>query len=431
MKVGKPTREGVIAKFKVEMTAEELEPHFEKAFKKTAKKIKLDGFRSGKVPVNVVKKRFGDAVRAEAIDDILQESYGKALMETDLRPLTPAKIEDVEYDPEKHLNFVCVVELAPEVVADKWQKLEIEKEVPKITEDDVNRHLESLRREKAVVTDREEGEAAEMNDRMKADVQEVDAKGVPLIGRKSEGMNVEIGSGVLGKGSDEQLVGIKIGETRRVMIKQTKTAKDGSKKEVDMGWDVTPTSMEKVELPEIDEDFVSQINEEFKTFDDLKEDVTKQLENFATFQAEQRLAGRMIDKVVDAHEFEVPPTIVEQTLEEMVKSRKEEMGGMIPEDQLKESMKPVAERQIKWFFLRQQMIKDLELKASDEEIEKHIENYASRNEGIDLESLKTMFKAQDKREQLIDEIVQGKLMDAIKEGVKFKEKEVDFASILR
>jgi trigger factor len=431
VKVGKPTREGVIAKFKVEMTAEELEPHFEKAFKKTAKTIKLDGFRAGKVPVSVVKKRFGDAVRAEAIDDILQETYAKALPETDLRPLTPAKIEDVDFDPEKHLNFVCVVELAPEVVADKWQKLEIEKEVPKITDEDIDRHLDSLRREKAIVTDRPEGEAAEMNDRLKADVQEVDGDGVPVIGRKSEGMNVEIGSGVLGKGSDEQLVGIKVGETRRVMIKRMKTEKDGSQNEVDLGWDVTPTSIEKVELPEMDADFAGQINEEFKSFDDLKEDVKKQLENFANFQAEQRVAGRMIDAVVDAHEFEVPPTIVEQTLEEMIKSRKEETGGMIPEDTLRESMKPVAERQIKWFFLRQQMIKDLELKATDEEIDKHIENYASKNEGVDLESLKTMFKAPDKREQLTDEIIQGKLMDAIKEGVKFKDKEVEFNAILR
>ncbi len=431
MKVGKPKRKGVIAKFTVQLTLKEITPTIEEAFKDAKANVKLDGFRPGKIPMAVLKKRFGNAIHAEALEKIFKDVYPKAIAKTDLQPLTPANIEDVDFDPEKHLKFTAVVEMAPEFEADNWKGVEIDREIVKITDEDVARHIESLRNDKAIVSECPEDGAAEMNDRLKANVQELDGKGEKKEGRYSEGMGVNLGMSVLGKGTDDQLVGVKVGETRTLKTERTSTDKDGQESIVKFGWEVEVINIEKVDVPEFNDDFAVSVNEKYENTEDMTKDVRSQLDNFAKYQVDQRMAGRLLDAVIDAHEFEVPPTLVEQTLEELVESKFKESGSMIPKDSLRDNLKDIAERQIRWFFLRSKLIDTMEIKASDEDVEKQITSYAEKTEGVDIKMLTEMFKEEERRQQLVDEIIQGKLMEELKENAKINEKEVDFVSVLR
>lgn len=431
MKVHEPTREGVIVKFRVDVTAKELEPHFAKAFKNAQKSVRLDGFRPGKVPMAIIEKRFGDSIKADALEKVVEEVYPKALGKTDIEPITPASIEDVDWEDGKKLSFTAVVEVRPEFEADKWKGVEVTREVPKVTDEDIDRHLSTMQREQAIVSDREEGEEVQEGDRLTADVQELDKDGKPVEGRLSKDMHIELGHEMMGHGSDAQFLGMKAGETRQIKTHRHSHDKDGNPIEIDMGWEVTLHKIEKIELPELDDNFAQQVDEKFKTAKELREDVKDQLTRYATYQADQRTAGRLIDAVVDAHDFALPPTLVSQTLEEMVKSRKEEANNMIPEQQLREYLKPTAERQLRWYFLRDKIIEDLKLEATDEDINTQVENYAKGHDEIDLDSLKLQFASGEQRQQLADEIVNGKLMDALKEGVKMVDQEVDFMSLLR
>lgn len=431
MKVKEPTREGAVVKFRVELTAKELEPHFAAAFKKAQKSIKLDGFRPGKVPMTVVEKRFGDAILADSLEDIIEKVYPDALAKTDVKPITPATVEDVDWEKGKPLKFTAVVEVAPEVEANNWKGLEVIQEVPKITDEDVERQLQSMQRDKAIIADREEGEEVQAGDRLTADVQELDADMKAREGRFSADMHIELGHEMMGHGSDEQFLGMKVGETRQIKTHRHTHDKDGKETSVDMGWEVTLKKIEKIELPELDDNFAQMIDDKFSTMDELKKDIREQLENYAKYQADQRTAGRLVDAVVDAHEFDLPPTLVQQTLDEMVKSRMEESNNMIPEQQLREYLQDAAQRQLRWYFLRDKIIEDLGLEATDEDIATHIDNYAASHEEIDAESLKLQFAAGEQRDALANEIVQGKLMEALREGVKMKEQEVDFLTLLR
>jgi trigger factor len=431
VKVGKPTREGVIAKFTVQLTLKEITPAIDAAFKDAKANVKLDGFRPGKIPMAVLKKRFGNAIHAEALEKIFKEVYPKAIDKTELQPLTPANIEEVDFDPEKHLKFTAVVEMAPEFEADNWKGVEIEREIVNVTDEDVARHIESLRNDKAIVTECPEDGSAESNDRLKANVQELDGEGAKKEGRYSEGMGINLGTGVLGKDTDDQLIGVKVGETRTLKTVRTSTDKDGKESIVKFGWEVEVTHIDKVDVPEFNDDFAVSVNEKYENTEDMSNDVRSQLDNFAKYQVDQRMAGRLLDAVIDAHEFEVPPTLVEQTLEELVESKFTEAGSMIPKENLRENLKDIAERQIRWFFLRSKLIETLEIKATDEDVDKQISSYAEKTEGVDLKMLTEMFKEKERRQQLVDEIIQGKLMEALKENANIIEKEVDFVSVLR
>jgi len=431
VKVNAPTREGVIVKFRVELDAGEIKPYIDAALKKAQKTAKLDGFRKGHVPMNVIEKRFGDSIKEDLAEEIIQGVYPKVLAEADVKPLAPGSVEQVDYDPDTHLHFTAVVEVAPDFAADKWQGLAVEKEVPQVSEEDIELHLAGMRRERAIISDRPEGEGAEMGDRITADLQELDEGGLPMIGHRHEGAVFELGEDALGHGSDGSLVGIILGDSRKIKTHRHVHDESGKEATEDVQWQVDVKKIEKIELPELDDSFAQAVNENLETLQALREDVRRQLDTYAKYQADQRLEGRMVDAIVDAHTFEVPPTLVHDTVDQLYKEQPEQVRNAMKEETLREQLKPYAERQVRWYFLREKLIEQLDLKATDEDIDKHIEEYASRTEGAKLKDLKLMFGGGENRQRLADEIAGRKLIDALKEGVKLKEKKVDFAQIIR
>ena len=165
--------------------------------------------------------------------------------------------------------------------------------------------------------------------------------------------------------------------------------------------------------------------------DDLRAAVRKDIEAYAKYHVDQRMADTILNTIVDAHDFALPPTLLEETLGRMLERQKEESQNMVPEDTLRENLKPYAERQLKWFFLEQKLIEAIGVEVTDEDIEKHLEIRAQQVPDTDLESLKLMFKAGERREMLANEIVKGKLMDELRNGMKLVEEKVALKDVLQ
>ncbi len=429
MKILETKRDGVVVRVRVQLTTEELEPHFEKAFRRSQKSLKLDGFRPGKVPLEIIRKKYGDAIRAEAIDTIVEEVYPKVLEETGDRPITPGSIEDLRWRPGEPLAFTAIYELEPEFEVDKWKGLPVDREVVQITSEDVERQIESLRRDRAIISERDPGEGAEMGDRLNVDLQELDETGLPVIGRRSEGISFELGVDALGHGGDEQILGIKTGESRKIRTHRHVIDEQGKESSQEFGWEITVNKIEKIELPELDEDFVAMVNPELKTVDELNKDVEQQLLAYGRYLANQRLAKRLIDKVVESHPIELPPTLLSETLEWIVDSHREESQNMIPAEALREQLAPVAEKELRWYFIKRKLIETLGLEATDEEIDGELQRQAERGK-TDLESLRLLFKSGERRDQLASEIVSSKLMEALIQAAVIEERPVPFGAVL-
>ncbi|MBD3167288.1 trigger factor [bacterium] len=420
---------GPVVSIRVEIPEKELEPHFEKAYQKARKTLNLDGFRPGKVPMSIVKKRYGEAIRYEALEDIIQKVYPDVLEETELRPLTPGDIKESNYQPGESLTFTVSVEIPPDFELADWRNLSFTEDRIEVTEQDIDRHLDHLRKDNAIISERLEDEGAENGDRVTADFQEVDEQGTVVIGSKQEDIHLTLGEGMIDKQAEEALLGIRPGETRRVTITEKHVDEaSGEEHTHTIDFNVTAKTVENVELPELDDDFATMVDDSLETFDQLKEKVRDDLKQFGEYQAKQTTANRIMDALVRAHEFDVPPSLLEETIQRMVESRHEESGNMIPKEQIREQVKDTAKNQLKWYFIRDRLLDDLDLEVTDEDVDEALQKRADAS-GMDLESLKFMFGSGERRDQLERELLDSKLMDALHDGMQKEEQVVEFSSL--
>ncbi len=429
MKINERSREGAVVKVDVELEDSELQPHFENAYKNARKSINIDGFRKGKVPLDIVKKRFGEEIRVDAIDEIIKEVYPEILKQTELKPITPGSMEDLKYEPGGKLQFVAVVEVMPEIEVNNWKGIKVAKEVVTVTDEDVDRHIEAMRRDNAIVSEKSGEDGVEKGNRATIDLQELDETNVVVIGRRSEDITFEVGNDTLGHDSDEQLIGMQRGDSRKIKTHRHVVDDKGRDSTQEIGWEVTLKKLERVELPELNDDFVAQVNPNLKTVEELRDDIRRQIENFANYKSQQRLTQRMIDRLVENHPFDLPPSLLAETLERMVQSRREESNNMIPEETLREQLSGLAERQLRWYFIKGELIEQLKLRATEEDVEKELKAHEERG-ATDLKSLKLMFKSGERREQLEGEIVDGKLMEALISDARIDERRVDLNAVL-
>ena len=245
VKILEKTQEGAVVKARVEMTDEELQPYFEKAYKKTQKNIELPGFRKGKVPLSMIIKRYGPAVRAEALEDIITEVYPKIVDETGEKPIAPGDVEEPDYQDGEYLRFTAIMEIKPEFELVDWKALEVKQEVAEITDDDINTHLEYMRKDKAIVSEAQDDQGADGVDRLTVNLQQLDENGVEVIGKSFKDITFEFGTDYLGPNTDEQLKGIKKDEVRKVMTERHIHPEEGEHVDEKYGWEVTPTKIER------------------------------------------------------------------------------------------------------------------------------------------------------------------------------------------
>ncbi len=418
-------------KVRVELADEELQPYFEKAYKMAQKEADFPGFRKGKAPMSMVLKRYGPSLRAEALEDIIKEMYPKVVDESGEKPIAPGDVDDPDYKEGEYLRFTAIMEVKPEFELVDWQNLTVEKEVVEVTDEDIDKHIDHLRKNKAISSEAPEEHGAEGVDKLTVNLQQLDESGVAVIGKSFKNITFELGTDYLGPDTDKQIEGIKKGETRKIMTERHYHNEQGEPVDEKYGWEVTVEKLEKVELPELDDDFASQVDENVETMAELRKKVREDMEAYAKYQSEQRMADRLMNTVVDAHEIALPPSLKEETLGRMVQRYKDESQNMMPEEVLRENLVPYAERQLKWFFIEQKMTKELELEATDEEIDQHLELRANQMPDADLDSLRLMFKSGERREMLANEIIKGKLMDALRNGVQLDEKKVALQDVLQ
>ncbi len=431
MNVKEPVQDGCIVRVGIELSSDEIQPKIDETFESTRKSASLPGFRPGKVPTSVLKQRIGKQVREEAADEIIKEKLPDALKESKINPIALAPVEDLNFADDGSLSFTAVLEIAPEVDPSKWKDAPVERLIVDVSDEDVECHIDTLRRDNAVVTEAGAEDETSLHDRLTVDMQEVDESGVAIIGNKSEATVFELGSGYLGVDSDEILLGMKVDETRRVQIDEEKSEIIDLPGNGVSNWDVHLKSFEKVDLPEVDDDFAAQINEEFKSVDDFKKNVRDQLTAFSQFQANQRSAAGLREAVIGAYDFDLPPSLLGKTLGDMAERQMQEMGNSADPEQLRQYLTPIAHQELSWFFIRRSIMDEENIEATDQDIEEHVENYHKTHPEMNLDELKVMFKEGEKREQLADEIIMGKIMEVLRNGVKWEDKTVSFMDVLQ
>jgi trigger factor len=376
------------------------------------KEAQIQGFRKGKAPLNMVKSAYGGTIERNTLDEAMQQAFETGLKEKDIHPVGPPLVKNFDFDDNKNLKMELEVEVYPEITLKRYKDFSFEKEIYKIDDSDVEDSINYIRKQKAVITPIE-GESGEGNF-VTFSVQELDESGMPLIGKKYDDIRVQLGEGQFDPEIENQIIGMKPGEERQIV----KTYPKSAGKELAGKTERYAVSMQKVEaeeLPELNAEFVEQLNFNINTVEDLKTKVRDELEHRWGQESEQKFYHEVVQELLHENPFDVPEAMVDNYLEKILEDIKQRDKN-INEEEVRKQYRADATFNIKWYHLREKI-------AVEEKIEATEDDYKTFLENIEEESIRSLYDSNNEiKQRAMNDIFEKKVFDFLVNNSKVKEK---------
>ncbi|MEC1262898.1 trigger factor [Bacillus swezeyi] len=376
--------EGVLT---VEVDADTFNKALDDAFKKVVKQVSIPGFRKGKVPRGLFEQRFGvEALYQDALDILLPVEYPKAIEEAGIEPVDRPEIDVEKIEKGENLIFTAKVTVKPEVNLGEYKGLGIEKDDTAVTDEDVQNELKSLQERQAELVVKEDGKVAE-GDTVVLDFEGF-VDGEAFEGGKAENYSLEVGSGSFIPGFEDQLAGLEAGaeEDVEVTFPEEYHAEDLAGKPA--VFKVKIHEIKTKELPELDDEFAKDVDEEVETLAELTEKTKKRLEEAKENEADAKLREELVTKAAENAEADIPQAMIDTELDRMMKEFEQrlQMQGMNlelyfqfsgqDENALKEQMKEDAGKRVKSNLTLEAIAKAENLQVTDEEVEEELSKMA-------------------------------------------------------
>ncbi|WP_217586880.1 trigger factor [Lentibacillus saliphilus] len=409
--------EGILT-FEVE--AEQFDKGLDQAFKKVVKDVQIPGFRKGRIPRMIFENRFGvESLYQDAVDILLPEAYSKAVDEAGIEPVDQPEIDIEQIEKGKDVIFTAKVTVKPEVKLGEYKGLEVEAEDTTVTDEDVEAELKALQEQHAELVVKEEGQIE------KGDTAVIDFEGFidgeAFEGGKGEDHPLEIGSGQFIPGFEDELIGKDIdAETEvNVTFPEDYHAEEFAGK--DATFKVKVHEVKAKELPELDDEFAKDVDDDIETLDALRAKKKEELQSQRDQDADNKKRQTLVEKASDNAEVDIPEAMVDTETDRMVQEFEQQlqMQGMTKEmyfqfsgqDEaaLKEQMKGDAEKRVKTNLTLEAIAVAENVEASEEDVNEELERMSSMY-NIEIDQLKQML---------------GGNANAIKEDLKLK-KAIDF-----
>ncbi len=392
----------------------ELSDDFNKFVGKFGKQIKMPGFRPGKVPKPVLMKQFLPLMESQFVEDNVQKYYLAALSEKGVMPVNKAEIKDVHFHYNKHFNFTAVFEIEVEVELPVFKKntIKAEKIVYITDEDDVNITIDDMRRSRAEMRTVEDG--AKEGDFILADLQKVDESGIPIIGEKLEKRYIKIGDGVFIGDNQKKLIGLKADGKAQIMIPEGEEQKEAP-------FEISVINVEEQVLPEVNLDFVKMMDPEAKDLESWKNDIKEQIEKNYLQRANEQFDRNISDALINELKPEFSPAMVESYLDHIIEDVKaSNQGAKLEEDKVRETYRPLSERNLKWYSIRKAIIKDQDFKISVDEVKMEIERFKEESPK-QAKEIEKYYKKPSNKTRIEDDLMEKKIIDYLVNFTKVKQ----------
>ena len=381
MQVSVETTQGLERRLTITVPAESVDNAVKSRLQQLAKTQRINGFRPGKVPVSVIKKRYGQAVRQEVAGDVMQQNFYQAIVQEKINPAGMPSFELTKDQDGEDLEFVAKFEVYPEVEVKGVDDIEIEKTVVEIADEDLDNMLETLQKQHGEW--KEVKRKARKDDRMVIDfVGTID--GEEFDGGKAEDFTLELGKDRMIPGFEKPLVGAKKGEEVIVDVTFPEDYHAEALKGKEAQFTVNVKKVEGLTLPKVDEEFAKLFGIEDGDVEALKAEVRKNMERELGQTLKTQLKEEVIAKLLEKNELDLPAALVDQevnALREQAKQRFSQQGGgqNLP-DLPAELFSDNAKRRVSIGLLLGEVIKQNELKADEERVKEMIETAASAYE---------------------------------------------------
>jgi trigger factor len=431
MQVSVETTKGLERKLTINIPSEKVEQAVNVKVEELAKKVKLDGFRPGKVPVRVVKQRFSAGVREEVAREMISSSLQEALQEKELMPAAMPSVEPGEITKGVDFTFTAIFDVFPEIEIKELDGIEIEQVKANVKESDLEAMIEKLREQRKVY--KETAKASANGDKVKIDFEGF-VNDEAFEGGKAEGYELELGSKSMIPGFEDGLVGVKSGDELSINVtfpEQYNHEKLAGQPAV---FKIKVHSVLASELPEVDEEFVKAFEVESGKLDDLKEKVQKNMERELTSQVRTQNKQNVFDAFIEANKIDLPVSLIDQEIETMTKEMIHRVfGDKQPSKDMpslpREMFEAQATRRVHLGLLVSEYIKSHEMKATDERVEALLEEMAGAYDKP--EELKQWYRSNKKQMNELEGVVlEDMVVEKLLSHAVSKELEKDYDSVM-
>ena len=418
-----------MAKLTIEVPAEDVEKALQAAYLKERSKISLPGFRKGKVPRQMIEKMYGPEVfYDEAANHMISEAYGKAFDECELQIVSQPKIEVVQIEKGKSFIFTAEVAVKPEVTLGEYKGLKVDKVSTRVTQQEVDEEIEKERERNARtidVTDR----AVQDKDMVTLDFEGF-VDGEAFEGGKGENYPLTIGSGSFIPGFEEQLIGAEIDKETEVKVTFPEDYQAEELAGKDAVFKCTVHQIKAKELPELDDEFASDVSESCETLEDYRAEVKAKIKERKEREGRQKKEDQAVEQAIENSQMDIPQPMIDLEAKQLADdfARRLMQQGMsaeqyfqltgLSEDKIIEELKPQAEKRIKTRLVLEAVVAAEGIQVSDERLDEELQKMADSYQ-MEVEKLKEFMGENEKKQMKEDIAVQEAvtlIADAAVEG---------------
>ena len=416
-----------MAKLTVEVAAEDVEKALQAAYLKQRKQINIPGFRKGKVPRQMIEKMYGPEVfYDEAANNMIPDAYAKAYDESELDIVSQPKIEVVQMEKGKPFIFTAEVATKPEVTLGDYKGLKVDKVSTRVTQKEVDEEIEKERERNArtiEVTDR----AVQDKDEVTLDFEGF-VDGVAFEGGKGEDYPLTIGSGSFIPGFEEQLIGAEIDKEVEVNVTFPKEYHSEELAGKDATFKCTVHTIKAKELPELDDEFASEVSE-CETMDAYRAEVKKNIKERKERTGKEKKENQAVDQAIENAQMDIPEAMIEFQVRQVADdfARRIQQQGLTVEqyfqftgmtaEKMMEEMRPQAEKSIKTRLVLEAIVKAENIEVSDERVEEELTKMAEAYQ-MEVEKLKEFMGENEKKQIKEDLAVQEAITLLVNESVE-------------
>ncbi|KOA68412.1 MULTISPECIES: trigger factor [Pantoea] len=428
MQVSVETTQGLGRRITITVAADSIESAVKKELVDVARKVRIDGFRKGKVPMNIVAQRYGASVRQDVLGELMTRNFVDAIIKEKINPAGAPNYVPGEYKEGQDFTYAVEFEVYPEVELKGLENIEVEKPVVEVTDADVDTMLDTLRKQQANWI--ESDAAAGPEDRATIDFNG-SVNGEEFEGGKASDFVLAMGQGRMIPGFEEGVVGHKAGETFTIDVKFPDDYHAENLKGKDAKFEIVLKKVETRELPELTEEFIKRFGVEDGSVAGLRTEVRKNMDRELKGAIRNRIKTQAIDGLVEANEIDVPAALVDSEIDVLRRQAAQRFGGNEQQalELPRELFEEQAKRRVVVGLLLGEVIRTHELKADEARVSTMIEEMASAYEDPQ-EVIEFYSKNNELMNNMRNVALEEQAVEAVLAKAKVTEKETNFQDLM-
>ena len=430
MQVSVETTEGLERKLTIAIPGDRVDTAVNARLQEAAQTIRLNGFRQGKVPLKVVKNKFGKGVRQEVVGELMNQTYFEAIAQESLKPAGQPRIEPTSMDEGKDVEFVAVFEVYPEIELPDFAAIKAERLVAEVSDDDIDEMIETLRKQRQTWVPVER--AAADGDMVNIDY--VGKKeGEEFQGGKAAGQNLVLGSERMIPGFEDGVIGKSAGEDFTLQLKFPDDYHSEELAGAEVEFELTLNTVSEQSLPEVNEDFFKSFGVEEGGMEAFREEVSNNMQREMKNASRNKLKTTLMDALISDLEVAIPAALMSNEIHQLKHQTVQQMGGgqgfdphSMPDDLFREQ----AKRRVTLGLIMGEVISQQSIQADAEKVRDAVEEIAATYESPE-EVVKWYYSNEEQLQGIESSVIEDQVFDYIIEQAQVSDKEVSYQDVIK